>query len=254
MSGQEAYEQEAADILARTHRNHLRRELQLEQVSLALACGDQATALRWAANCSYEATSFTYLLREKEALLLVRLLIAQERASEALAMLGTWLPQAREQGRLHSELRMLTLAALAHATGVEQERDLSQARRLLLSALEKARPEGYQRLFLDLGDPMRTLLRATLRDMQDKSLLTYTRTLIQGFPAPTTSPAAPNLLSPQELRVLRLLAAGRSRPEIAVELVVSINTVKTQVRSIYYKLNVTSRKDAYDAAQRLGLL
>ena len=61
-------------------------------------------------------------------------------------------------------------------------------------------------------------------------------------------------LSAQEQRVLRLLAAGRSNPEIAQELVVSVNTVKTQAQSIYRKLNVKSRMEAGEAARRLKLL
>jgi LuxR family maltose regulon positive regulatory protein len=62
------------------------------------------------------------------------------------------------------------------------------------------------------------------------------------------------VLSPQELRVLRLLVTGYSRAEIAHELVVSVNTVKTQLHSIYRKLNVTSRKEAHAVANRLHLL
>ena len=54
--------------------------------------------------------------------------------------------------------------------------------------------------------------------------------------------------------MLRLLAAGRSNPEIAQELVVSVNTVKTQVQSIYRKLNVNSRWEAREAARQLKLL
>jgi LuxR family maltose regulon positive regulatory protein len=61
-------------------------------------------------------------------------------------------------------------------------------------------------------------------------------------------------LSAQEQRVLRLLASGRSRPEIAQELIVSVNTIKTQVNSIYRKLHVGSRKDACDMARYLHLL
>ena len=61
-------------------------------------------------------------------------------------------------------------------------------------------------------------------------------------------------LSEQERRVLRLLAAGMSNPDIARELVVSVNTVKTQLQSIYRKLNVNSRAEARAAARRLNLL
>ncbi len=61
-------------------------------------------------------------------------------------------------------------------------------------------------------------------------------------------------LSAHEQRVLRLLAAGMSNPDIARELVVSVNTVKTQLQSIYRKLNVNSRAEARAAARRLNLL
>jgi len=53
---------------------------------------------------------------------------------------------------------------------------------------------------------------------------------------------------------LRLLVAGRTNPEIARELVVSVNTVKAQVKSIYRKLDVGSRMEAAEVARRLQLL
>ena len=53
--------------------------------------------------------------------------------------------------------------------------------------------------------------------------------------------------------MLRLVAAGRSNPEIAGELVVSVNTIKTQVQSIYRKLNVNTRDEAREAARELDL-
>jgi LuxR family maltose regulon positive regulatory protein len=60
-------------------------------------------------------------------------------------------------------------------------------------------------------------------------------------------------LSPQEERILRLLAAGLSNPEIAQELVVSVNTVKTHIKSIYVKLDVRTRKQAREVARHLNL-
>jgi LuxR family maltose regulon positive regulatory protein len=61
-------------------------------------------------------------------------------------------------------------------------------------------------------------------------------------------------LSTQEQRVLRLLATGLSNIEIARELVVSINTVRSQVQSIYRKLQVHNRHAASAAARNLHLL
>jgi LuxR family maltose regulon positive regulatory protein len=61
-------------------------------------------------------------------------------------------------------------------------------------------------------------------------------------------------LSPGELRVLRYLPTNLSRPEIAGELSVSVNTVSTHVRSIYAKLQVTDRSAAVQRARELRLL
>ena len=61
-------------------------------------------------------------------------------------------------------------------------------------------------------------------------------------------------LSPQEQRVLRLLVAGLTNAAIARELVVSTNTVKTQLKSIYRKLDVSNRDEAREAAAELNLL
>ena len=77
-----------------------------------------------------------------------------------------------------------------------------------------------------------------------------------------SSPAAENQpplldveeLSPGELRVLRYLPTNLSRPEIAGELSVSVNTVSTHVRSIYAKLQVRDRSSAVQRARELRLL
>ncbi|MGE5407682.1 MAG: response regulator transcription factor, partial [Syntrophothermus sp.] len=60
--------------------------------------------------------------------------------------------------------------------------------------------------------------------------------------------------TPAELRVLRLLPTHLSFPQIAAELIVSPNTVKTQARSAYRKLGVSSRRDAVDRARAAGLV
>jgi LuxR family maltose regulon positive regulatory protein len=61
-------------------------------------------------------------------------------------------------------------------------------------------------------------------------------------------------LSPGELRVLRYLPTNLSRPEIASELSVSLNTVSTHLRSIYAKLQVRDRSSAVQRARELRLL
>jgi LuxR family maltose regulon positive regulatory protein len=68
-----------------------------------------------------------------------------------------------------------------------------------------------------------------------------------------SSPSAEEL-SPGELRVLRYLPTNLSRPEIAGELSVSVNTVSTHLRSIYAKLQVRDRSSAVQRARELRLL
>jgi LuxR family transcriptional regulator, maltose regulon positive regulatory protein len=61
-------------------------------------------------------------------------------------------------------------------------------------------------------------------------------------------------LSPGELRVLRYLPTNLSRPEIASELSVSVNTINTHARNIYAKLQVRDRSSAVQRAREMRLL
>jgi LuxR family transcriptional regulator, maltose regulon positive regulatory protein len=69
---------------------------------------------------------------------------------------------------------------------------------------------------------------------------------------PSSAPAEE--LSPSELRVLRYLPTNLSRPEIASELSVSVNTVNTHVRNVYAKLQARDRSSAVQRARELRLL
>ncbi|HWQ11242.1 MAG TPA: LuxR C-terminal-related transcriptional regulator, partial [Roseiflexaceae bacterium] len=82
----------------------------------------------------------------------------------------------------------------------------------------------------------------------------------QGAPEPLPpfeqplAPPPPEQLTEREREVLRLFAAGMTSQEIAQHFVVSINTVKTQLKSIYSKLDAHSRSEAVARARALGLL
>jgi LuxR family maltose regulon positive regulatory protein len=81
--------------------------------------------------------------------------------------------------------------------------------------------------------------------------------LLRGEPAPIPDRERPSLLeelSPSELRVLRFLPTNLTRPEIASELYVSINTVNTHIRNIYSKLGARDRSSAVRHARELRLL
>lgn len=73
-------------------------------------------------------------------------------------------------------------------------------------------------------------------------------------PEPAAEPVDATLLSPRERRVLGLLAEGRSNKEIARELGVSANTVKTHLANLYAKLGARRRTEAVAAARRCGVI
>ena len=68
------------------------------------------------------------------------------------------------------------------------------------------------------------------------------------------APALVEPLSPREVIVLRYLCSRLTYREIAAALYVSVNTLKSHVRSIFRKLAVTSRADAVDVGRCQGLL
>jgi LuxR family maltose regulon positive regulatory protein len=81
--------------------------------------------------------------------------------------------------------------------------------------------------------------------------------LLRGASPPSTDRerlSQPEELSPSELRVLRYLPTNLTRPEIAGELYVSINTVNTHIRNIYSKLGARDRSTAVQHARELRLL
>jgi LuxR family maltose regulon positive regulatory protein len=234
------------------------REIELWLAHFALASGDLVTAQRRLAGQQTIAQDEPPLdiVHEQEQLLAARLLIAQgeeRKVHQALDILACCRAEAQNQARLRSEVEILLIMARAY----ERLRRKQEAKEVLKEALILAQTAGYQRVFLDEGAEMATLLKGIISEVREPLQVAFLRTLLRGFttvPPSTTAATDDDLLealSPQERRVFNLLVAGRSNSEIASELVVSLNTVKTQVKSIYRKLDIGSRHEACEMARRL---
>ncbi|WP_201372406.1 LuxR C-terminal-related transcriptional regulator [Ktedonobacter robiniae] len=240
-------------LAAQAHSPQFLREIQAHQTRIALATGDLASAQVWSHRVSEDPAQY-HIRREEEAFLQARLSIARAESRQALSFLASWKTDMQERRRSLFELQLLE--ALAYAAADQQ----AEARKIVLHVLTQTRSEGYQRLFLDEGQPMETLLKAVVPQLQDLALATYVRTLLHAFaskhrvPGTEESLLQAGSLSPQEQRVLHYLCAGNTYDEIAQILVVSSNTIKTQVRSIYRKLGVNRRAEAIALAQQLHLL
>ena len=241
----------------------LLREVRAGQAWLSLATSDLTAVQHWETTWAQPDEEVPLVQQEQEQLIVARLRIAQGQAEVALHLLEGWQAEAQAQGRGRSELEIIILTALAHFS-LQQ---LPQARQSLNEALILAQPEGYRRLFLDEGEPLAALLRALLPEVTEPSLGAYIQTLLLAFAKekggtfrvkddikshilqPLVEP-----LSDRELAVLRLLNTDLSGPEIAAELLVSVNTIKTHLKHIYGKLNARSRYEAIERAKELNLL
>ncbi|HLZ58600.1 MAG TPA: LuxR C-terminal-related transcriptional regulator [Ktedonosporobacter sp.] len=250
-------------LLARLHvtprTTLLYREVLLWQARLQLAMGDLVSVERWRQVSTTAQEAVPPLQQEQEDLMFARLLIAQGKMQEAQPLLEHWQAEANQQGRTSREL----VAKILIAIGSLLQQRQPQAASLLREVLIRAHTEGYLRLFLDEGKALISLLRGVLPTIRKELPAAYVRTLLHAITEAhpeqdaAHSPVLASLiepLSPQEERVLHLLADGLTNPEIAEELIVSVNTVKTQVQSIYRKLNVTSRKEAREAVRSRHML
>ena len=149
-----------------------------------------------------------------------------------------------------------TEALLLEALARDALRDPGAASRALERALDVAEPGGLLLPFL-LYPTAELLQRQARLRTTHASLIAEIQDLLSGHtPAARPTDAAPlqEPLSKSELRVLRYLPTNLPAPEIAAELFVSLNTIRTHLRNVYAKLGVHSRADAVERARELGLL
>ena len=234
------------------------------RLRLWLSEGNLAAAVRWAQTSGLRVDSELSYHHDLHHINLARVLVAQGMLQpsetyldEALGLLARLLVAAEKAGWIHEEIKILTLQAMAlQASGDSEETIPTLARALTL-----AEPGGYVRTFIDEGKPMGKMLRQAVaqgiavgyagkllaaleEETEDKSRVIK----------PTSLPSPVESLSKRELEVLRLLTTHLPSTEIAKELVISTNTVRSHIKRIYSKLNVHSRRDAILRAEELELL
>jgi LuxR family maltose regulon positive regulatory protein len=217
------------------------------------AQGRLGDARAWARERVVAPTDPTSYLAEYDQLTLARLLVAEGDPSGALLLVDRVLDAALEARRDGSVLEARVVRALArHAQG-----DADAAAADLGSALTAGVPAGYFRLFLDEGPAMAELLsrlaRGAAPDVRGHAERLLAATQRSSPPAPARR-ASEDGLSEREHEVLRLLASELSGPEIAGQLFVSVNTLRTHTKHIFSKLDVNTRRAAVRRAGELGLL
>jgi LuxR family maltose regulon positive regulatory protein len=231
-------------------------EIHNMRVFLSLQENDLSSLDWWVKMVSDGNRIVLHLQKERDAFTLARLQIMENRPKNALEILGVWKADAAENGRVRSQVEALLLEALAY----QADSNLENALPPLVQALTLGQSKGFRRLFLDEGTHLAVLIQTVLPSIHNRTLSLFASALLHSFPAEATAnlTATDTMvqiepLSQQEMRVLRLLVAGMSNAEMAGELVISNNTVKTHVKSIYRKLGVKSREEAREMARELKL-
>jgi LuxR family maltose regulon positive regulatory protein len=166
-------------------------------------------------------------------------------ALEALAQRRAAMPYVEIEARV-------TEAAANHAVG-----DADAALAAVSDALALAEPEAVRRPFIDAGGAVRELLGAHLRRTNAHRWLAAELVAFLDGRDASEGVAPAELLEPlsdREREVLHYLPTIMSNADIAAELFVSVNTVKTHVKSIYRKLGAKRRHDAVRRARQLRLI
>ena len=222
-----------------------------------IALGRLDATLNWVRDHKVSVQDQLSFMREFEHITLARLLLAQASIThddQALNDLRNFLERLLDAAtageRTGSVIEILLLQSLAH----QLYGDISAALQSLAHALKLAEPEGYVRVFVDEGQPLVTVLQtASTHGIAPN----YVSQLLNAFGVTTQKPHVPQSLieplSEREHAVLRLLKTDLSGPEIAQELVISLNTLRTHTKNIYAKLGVNSRRAAVRQAQELDL-
>ena len=224
------------------------------QLELWLAQDRLRAAVQWCDRMQQDGALDARPENEVAQLAVARVLIVKgdpPSLERARVLLRRLLEAAEVEGRAGVAIEALALEAL---TGWKRG-DRAGALASLEESLRLAEPEGYLRLFADLGLPMGRLLQ----EARSRSLLPeYVEALLaafgSGLPGSMSAEALPEPLTAREQEVLELIASGLTNREIAGKLVISAETVKKHTANIFSKLRVSNRTQAVARGRDLDLL
>jgi LuxR family transcriptional regulator, maltose regulon positive regulatory protein len=227
---------------------HLWRWLVLTEAELRNAAGQTQPA-----RSPLEDLDASGPLRAGEAVVLARLQLAEGDPDGAIKTLASCLDGTAPGGFPLVPAEAWLLDALASDALADRDRAAASLER----ALTLAEREGLRRGFLDAGAPARSLLARYRHRIP--TCWSYLDELLQASAeaARATAPPPPTLieqLTERERTVLRYLPSLMTYEEIASDLYVSVNTIKSHVHGIFRKLGAAGRRQAVRSARELQLL
>jgi LuxR family maltose regulon positive regulatory protein len=235
------------------------KKLDREKAYLSLANGSLDDATAWMQTCGLKHTDTVSLYDFIEYLQLARVLQACGSFIEALQLLENLYRLVHDADRHRDKIKVAILQSIVfHQKGDEQE-----ALMKLETALQLAEPSVYLRSFIDEGEQMADLLRRYLTYRQrnssigkssNVSLLYVKKLLLLMNGSIDGTFVLGSLVTKQELKIVRMIEKGMSNKQIAEQLQVTAETVKSHIKNIYRKLGVNGRLQALQRGKELNLL
>ena len=223
---------------------------------LALHENAHHQAKTWADAFSSKQNNQVSCLQQSEWLIVARINLVTGKAEECIHILQELQKLALEQDRTRDWIWIGILLARTWYQLGEKQLALSKFNTLLATA----EPEGYIRSFVDAGSPipemLTKILDGALRSPTNNPSPSYIQKILAAFPeqAETKPEPPPEILTPREFEILKLLADGNSYAQITQQLFITENTLKTHIKRIYSKLDVHNRMNAVLVAQDMKIL
>jgi len=206
------------------------------------------SASRWVKNTQLSYDDEITYFQEIDYTNLARFFLYQNRTREALIILRKLVKNLETSNRTGRLIEVFILQSLA----LEADKNTNEAVESLVSALTLAEQENLIRTFINEGEDLLKVLVVTVKDRSEPL---FAKKVIKAFKTVIQQPSGLiENLSERELEVLKLISQGFTAPEIAENLFLSLNTIKTHIKNIYSKLGVNKRSSALISARELNLI
>jgi len=246
----------AQNVLSTEHRQNasfisVEYDWRIAEMLLTLKHFDQAA--QWLDNYHITLDDEPTAINERLYLCLAKLAIQQHRAASALSLLSGLGKHAAHTGRLHTVMESEFLLALV----LLAQGKTRQAKERFSAAISLAQQTGCYQFLAQTFPGSNTLLQGVLKTADPDPVVArihYDASILTETSPPGSASQLKDPLSPKELKVLNLLAQGLANADIARQMFVSENTVKTHLKHIFTKLSAKNRAQAILLAGRYGLI
>jgi LuxR family maltose regulon positive regulatory protein len=228
---------------------------------LWLKSGRLEEAAKWAEQFVSSAKENIPARLEAEKTVLVRIYIEQQKYDQAMQLADDLLADALSSGRFFRgiELHILRAVVFYHQDQIDRARDD------LMKALEKSEKKGLFNIFTNEEPAVAELLDLIIEEIENNKMsksygfsLDYIKKVLNESRLADTNnligEKTADQLSERELEVLKYIANGFSNKDIATNMFISLNTVRSHTKKINSKLGVHSRTQAIAQAKELGLI